>query len=108
GSAIVVGSDQRIACCLWRHAWAVGQAHRRYAGARLYQQHIGMTVITAAKFDELIATGICSCQAQGTHGSLGARVDEAHHFKRWYAIDHQSCQIILGLGGCVTSNATLS
>ena len=67
-----------------------------------------MTVITAAKFDELIATGIRSCQAQGTHGSLGAGVDEAHHFKRWYAIDHQSCQLILGLGGCAKAKAPLA
>src|SRR6266852_6106800 len=64
-----------------------------------------MTVITAAKFDELIATGVCSCQAQGTHGSLGTGVDEAHHFKRWYAIDHQSCQLILGLGGRAKAKA---
>ena len=67
-----------------------------------------MTVIAAAKFDELIATGVCSCQAQGTHGSLGAGVDEAHHFKRWHAIDHQSCQLILGLGGRAKAKAQLA
>src|SRR5438045_7056516 len=67
-----------------------------------------MTVIAATKFDEFIATGIRSCQAQGTHSSLGTGVDEAHHFKRWYALDHQSCQLIFSLGRRAKAKAALA
>ena len=61
--AIVVRGYQCILRGIGRHAGTVGQRHRCNAGACLYQQHIRVTMIAAAKLDNFIASGIGSGQA---------------------------------------------
>ncbi len=38
-----------------------------------------MTVVVAFELDDLVASGIATCQANRGHGGLGTRVDHAHH-----------------------------
>ena len=47
--------------------------------AGLDQQRIGMAVVAAIEFDDLVAPGKAPGQAQGAHARLGARADQAHH-----------------------------
>src|SRR5579859_2715139 len=56
-----------------------------------------MTMITAAKFDDFAASGIGTSQPQSTHRGLGTRIDKAHHFDGWHAINDQLRKFIFSL-----------
>src|SRR5947209_3070517 len=108
GGTIVVRSNKRIAGDLCWHARAIRQAHGSHAGTGLHQQHIGMSMITAAKLENFVAASIGTCQPQGTHSRLSAGVDKAHHFNRWNALNDQLSQFVFGLRGRTKAKTPLA
>ena len=43
-----------------------------------------MAVVAAFEFQNLVAAGVTSRQAQGTHGGFGAGADHSNLFNRWH------------------------
>ena len=49
-----------------------------------------MAVVVAGKFHDLIASRGTACEADGTHGRFGSRVDETDHFDGSHRVDDQT------------------
>ena len=76
---VVVLQHQGVLHHFGRHAGAGGVAQSGQARAGFDQQRIGMAVVAALELDELAAARGPARQADGRHGRLGARADQAHH-----------------------------
>ena len=70
---IVVACHQRILDGGWRHAGGIGQPQCGDAGAGLHQQQVGMPVVAAFKFDDLVPPGVGTCQPAARSSSLPYR-----------------------------------
>ncbi len=104
---VVVWRCQGIASCGRRHARAVGQTQGGYAGTGPHQQHVGVAVVAALELHDLVASGVSPRQAQGTHGGLSSRVDEAHHLYRGHSLRHHLGQGCLQFRGCAVAGPIL-
>ena len=69
---VVVARDQGVGGDRFRHAWAVWNAQRGGARARLHEERIPMPVIAAGELDDPVATRRSTRQPQGAHRGLGS------------------------------------
>ena len=97
---VVVLKHQRVLYHLRRHTGAGRVAKGGEAGAGLDQKRISMAVVTALKLDQLVAPGGATGQADGTHGGLGARADQANHVHGGHQLEDRLGQFYLPLGWC--------
>ena len=87
-----------------RRSW---YAERRHAGSRLHQQRIGVAVITALEFHDVLASGICARQADGRHCGFGTGTHEAHHLDGRKRLGHEFCQFSFCRSGSSEAGAVL-
>src|SRR4051812_22400178 len=88
-----------------RDTWTIGQAHRGNTRTSLNQKHVGMAMIAATKFNDLVTASIRPGKTQGAHGSFSTGIDKAHHLDRGDALDHQLGKCIFGLRGSAKAKA---
>ncbi len=62
-----------------RHARRVRLTKRQRARTGFDQQAVGMAMVAAFEFDNLIAASKTTRQANSAHGRFGAGVHHAHH-----------------------------
>ncbi len=88
GGQIVVAQGQRLR--RQRRRDPRGGRHTQRQGARtgLDQQAVGMAVIAAFELHDPVAPRGAARQTDGTHGGLGAGVDEAHLLDRRHELAH--------------------
>ncbi len=94
---VVEIQGQRMRREIRGHAGRGRHAEGQGAGARLDQQRIGVSVVTAFELHDGVTTREAACQTNGRHGRFGARAHHAHLLHR----RHQRAQGIghLGLDG---------
>ncbi len=78
GLGVVVGQGQRLPGQACGHTGRVGDPEGGGARAGLDQQAVAMPVVAAIELDDPVAAGAASGQAQGAHGGLSPRGDQAH------------------------------
>ena len=64
------------------NAGAFGDAERGEAGAGVGEKAVGVAVVAATKFEDVVALGDAAGEADGGHGGFGAAGDEADFFER--------------------------
>ena len=77
---VVKGQDDRVLRKSGGHTRAVRVAESQRSRAGLDQQRVGMTVIAAIEFDDLIALSETTCQTDRGHSRFRARVAHPHLF----------------------------
>ena len=75
---IVEDAGQGVFGEIGRNARAVRLTQGQGAGTGLDQQGVGVAVVAALEFDDLVAAGVATGQTDGAHGGFGAGVDHPH------------------------------
>src|SRR4029453_10960949 len=74
--------------CL-RYSGAAGLAVRQSTAARLHEQRVNVSMITAIELDDFLAAGECAGEPYTGHGRFCAAVDHPHLFDRWHPLADQ-------------------
>src|SRR5258705_4060546 len=78
-------------CKCGGHASAIGMAERQRARTSFYEQRIGMAVIAAIEFDNLVAFDESARKTNGGHRRLGARIAHANFLDAWHERTDKLC-----------------
>src|SRR5205807_9233064 len=97
GNHVVVGHRECVGGSGRRYTWRIWLTKRKWSGAGLDQQVVGMPVIAAVELDNRVAAGESPGQAQGGHGGFGAGADEAHQVDAGEGLLDESAELDFGL-----------
>ena len=93
------------------YAGTAGYAQGSHAGARLDQEGIGMAVIAAFEFDDLVSARIAPGQTDGAHDGFRSGTHHPDHLDGGEGIDdhlrHLRFQLRRGAVGCPPSGGRL-
>ena len=87
-------------------AGAFGDAERGEAGAGVGEEAVGVAVIAAAEFEDVVALGDATGEANSGHGGFGAAGDEADFFERGDGAIDEGGEFDFELGGDAEAGAT--
>ena len=100
GGGVVVGENDGLAGEGGGDAGAVGVAVGERAGTGFDEQRIGMAVVTAGEFNDLVALGEAACEADGRHRGFRAAAAHANFFDRGHEASNELGHLDLGGIGC--------
>ena len=105
GGGVVVGQGEGELGDLVGDAGGAGDAEGGEAGAGFGEESVGVAVIAALEFDDVVAAGEGAGEAQGRHGGFGSGGDEAEFFNGGDGAGDELGEVGFGGGGGAETGA---